>query len=288
MRRRQTAAPVRYVLLALGEAPTPTTLFDQRGNHAGGAFGSALAAHGLVLLVVWGMARVAPRLSASTPAVPSSFARFIFTANAGQGSGRSGGGNRSANSAAPLRTRGPDQRSVAAASPTVFATPDTISPERDSTPALAVTPMDAGAFAHVGAVDGLPGAPSDARGPGDTGSGTRIGTDRGLGDRPGSGIGDGPYGIGNGVTAPILINHTQPRYTAEAMRAKLAGVAVLRGVVGVDGTLHDIRITRSLDAAFGLDQEAIACVRQWRFRPGARQGKPVAVYVTIEVAFNLR
>jgi periplasmic protein TonB len=267
MRRRQTAAPVRYVLLALGEAPTPTTLFDQRGNHAGGAFGSALAAHGLVLLVVWGMARVAPRLSASTPAVPSSFARFIFTANAGQGSGRSGGGNRSANSAAPLRTRGPDQRSVAAASPTVFATPDTISPERDSTPALAVTPMDAGAFAHVGAVDGLPGAPSDARGPGDTGSGTRIGTD---------------------VTAPILINHMQPRYTADAMRAKLAGVAVLSGVVGVDGTLHDIRITRSLDAAFGLDQEAIACVRQWRFRPGARQGKPVAVYVTIEVAFNLR
>jgi protein TonB len=288
MRRRQTAAPVRYVLLALGETPALTTLFDQRGSHAGGAFGSALAAHGLLLLVVWGMARVAPTLSPSTPAVPSSIARFIFTADAAQGSGRSGGGNRSADPAAPLRTRGPDQRSVAAASPTVLATPDTISPERDGTPVLAVTPMDAGAFAQIGPVDGLPGAPNDARGPGETGRGTRIGTDRGLGDRAGSDIGDGPYGIGNGVTAPILINHTQPQYTAEAMRAKLGGVAVLTGIVGVDGTLHDVRVVRSLDAAFGLDQEAVACVRQWRFRPGTRQGKPVAVAVSIEVAFNLR
>ncbi len=72
------------------------------------------------------------------------------------------------------------------------------------------------------------------------------------------------------------------------MRAKLQGVAVLSGVVGVDGMLHDIRVVRSLDAAFGLDQEAITCVRQWRFRPGTRQGKPVAVYVTIEVVFTLR
>ena len=112
--------------------------------------------------------------------------------------------------------------------------------------------------------------------------------DRGLGDGPGDGIGDGPYGVGNGVTAPDLIHRTQPQYSADAMRAKLQGVAVLTGIVGVDGRLHDIRIARSLDAAFGLDQEAIACVRQWRFRPGTRQGKPVAVYVTIEVAFNLR
>jgi TonB family protein len=109
-----------------------------------------------------------------------------------------------------------------------------------------------------------------------------------LGEGPGDGIGEGPYGIGNGVTAPDLLHRTQPQYSADAMRAKLQGVAVLTGIVGVDGRLHDIRIARSLDAAFGLDQEAIACVRQWRFRPGTRQGKPVAVYVTIEVAFNLR
>lgn len=105
---------------------------------------------------------------------------------------------------------------------------------------------------------------------------------------PGDGIGDGPYGVGNGVSAPILSHRTSPQYSAEAMRAKVQGVAVLSGVVDVDGRLRDIRVVRSLDAAFGLDQEAIACVGQWRFRPGTRAGKPVAVHVTIEVAFNLR
>jgi len=136
--------------------------------------------------------------------------------------------------------------------------------------------------------DGVPGPPTTARGPGDTGVGTRTGRDRGLGGGPGDGLGDGPYGVGNGVTGPDLIHRTPPQYSAEAMRAKLQGVAVLSGFVGVDGMLHDIRVVRSLDAAFGLDREAIRCVEQWRFRPGTRQGKPVAVYVTIEVAFNLR
>ena len=141
---------------------------------------------------------------------------------------------------------------------------------------------------QVGAIDGIPGPPTDARGPGNSGIGTRTGPDRGLGEGPGPGIGDGPYGVGNGVTGPELIVRTPPQYSAEAMRAKLQGVAVLSGVVGVDGKLHDIRVVRSLDPAFGLDREAIACVKQWRFRPGTRYGKPVAVYVTIEVAFNLR
>jgi protein TonB len=169
-----------------------------------------------------------------------------------------------------------------------LATPDTIAPEREPAPALPVTPMDAGTLRQVGSLDGVPGPPTDARGPGDTGVGTRIGTDRGLGEGPGDGIGDGPYGVGNGVTGPDLIHRVPPQYSTDAMRAKLQGVAVLSGIVGVDGVLHDIRVVRSLDAAFGLDREAIRCVTQWRFRPGTRQGKPVAVYVTIEVAFNLR
>jgi TonB family protein len=45
---------------------------------------------------------------------------------------------------------------------------------------------------------------------------------------------------------------------------------------------------RSLDSSFGLDQEAIKAARQWRFAPGTKQGQPVAVLVTIAIAFTLR
>ena len=276
-----------YALLSLSEAPLDRTAFAQRGDRAGGAFGTAIAAHAIVLLAILGLSRLPPPVSSSPQAASPAIGPFIFTGHVGDGSGRSGGGNRSIEVAALARSRGADLRAVPAASPRTLATPDTISPERDAVPALPVAPMDAGTFPQVGALDGVPGPPT-ARGPGDAGVGLRAGPDRGVGGGPGDGMGDGPYPGGNGVVGPDLIHRTPPQYSADAMRAKLQGVAVLSGVVGVDGTLHDIRVVRSLDAAFGLDQEAIKCVKQWRFRPGTRQGKPVAVYVTIEVAFTLR
>jgi TonB family protein len=55
-----------------------------------------------------------------------------------------------------------------------------------------------------------------------------------------------------------------------------------------DGTVGDVRITRSLDSRFGLDQEAIAAARRWRFKPGLLNGRPVPVAVTIELMFSLR
>ena len=282
------ASSSSYALLYLGEASVDRTAFDQRGHRAGGAFGSAIAAHAIILLSVWGIARVDPAVALSPTATASAIGPFIFTGLASDGSGRSAGGNRSADPASLVRTRGSDARAIPVTARQSLATPDTIAPEREPVPSLPVLPMNAGDLPQVGAVDGVPGPPTDARGPGDGGSGTRSGSQGGPGDGPGDGIGNGPYGIGNGVTAPDLVHRTQPQYSVDAMRAKLQGVAVLTGIVGVDGRLHDVRIARSLDATLGLDQEAIACVREWRFRPGTRQGKPVAVYVTIEVGFNLR
>jgi protein TonB len=37
----------------------------------------------------------------------------------------------------------------------------------------------------------------------------------------------------------------------------------------------------------GLDQQAMAAVSQWRFKPGMKDGKPVPVYANVEVNFRL-
>ena len=55
-----------------------------------------------------------------------------------------------------------------------------------------------------------------------------------------------------------------------------------------DGTAGSIRVVRSLDSTFGLDQEAMKAARQWQFAPGTRFGQPVPVLVTIEIVFTLR
>jgi TonB family protein len=67
----------------------------------------------------------------------------------------------------------------------------------------------------------------------------------------------------------------KPLYTREALEAKIHGVMLLEGVVRPDGTVGDVQVARSLDPLFGLDQEALRAVRQWRFTPGMKDGKPV-------------
>jgi TonB family protein len=121
-----------------------------------------------------------------------------------------------------------------------------------------------------------------------TGSGIGPGTGSGLGPGMGGGTGGGAYRPGSGVTNPVPLKEVKPAYTAEAMRAKVQGTVWLECIVMPDGSVGDVKVTKSLDSLFGLDQEAIKAARQWRFRPGLRQGEPVPVIVTIELTFTLR
>jgi protein TonB len=96
------------------------------------------------------------------------------------------------------------------------------------------------------------------------------------------------YRPGSGVTVPRVLREVKPQYTSDAMRAKVQGTVLLQCVVKPDGSVGDVQVVRSLDSAFGLDQEAIKAARQWRFAPGTRLGEPVPVLVTIELTFTLR
>ena len=148
------------------------------------------------------------------------------------------------------------------------------------------------------AVQTLPGSlsPIDASvvgtgsGGGGRGTGIGTGTGSGVGEGSGGGFGGGVYNIGNGVTSPVLVREVKPNYTGDAMRAKLQGIVEMEAVVLPDGSVdpRSIKITRSLDSTFGLDQQAIIAVKQWRFRPGLFKGQPVPVRVNVELTFTLR
>ena len=94
------------------------------------------------------------------------------------------------------------------------------------------------------------------------------------------------YKPGNGVSAPVVVKEVKPEYTAEAMRARVEGTVTLECVVQADGAIGEVRVAKALHP--GLDQEAIKAVKQWRFKPGLKDGKPVAVRVTLEMSFTLR
>lgn len=95
------------------------------------------------------------------------------------------------------------------------------------------------------------------------------------------------YVIGQGITSPVLVKETKPKYTEGAMRRKVEGVVELKVVILKDGTVRDdVIVTRSLDAE--LDEAAVAAARQWEFKPGTRDDEPVNVQVNIEMSFSLR
>jgi TonB family protein len=96
----------------------------------------------------------------------------------------------------------------------------------------------------------------------------------------------GVFRAGPGVTLPRILKEVRPQYTADAMRQKIQGSVVLECVVKTDGTVGDVRVVRSLDPTYGLDQEAIKAARMWVFTPGTRNGEPVPVMVSIELTFS--
>jgi TonB family protein len=96
------------------------------------------------------------------------------------------------------------------------------------------------------------------------------------------------YRPGNGVTFPKLVREVKPEYTPEAMQAKIQGGLSLEAVVLENGVVGDAEIVESLDKVYGLDDQAIKAIRQWTFEPGTKDGKPVAVRITVEFTFRLK
>ena len=134
------------------------------------------------------------------------------------------------------------------------------------------------------------GPPSNGPGSGGgigSGSGGGVGSGRGPGFGPGEGggVGGGVFRVGGGVSAPQLVYKVEPEYSEEARKAKYQGTVVLQIVVSSDGKAENLKVVRSL--GLGLDEKAMEAVRKWKFRPGYKDGKAVAVLATIEVNFRL-
>jgi TonB family protein len=113
-----------------------------------------------------------------------------------------------------------------------------------------------------------------------------LGTGTGIGVGVGSGLPLDPKS--RTVTTPRLVHEVKPVYTPEARKAGIAGSVSLDAVVMPDGTVGAVIVTRSLDTQYGLDDEAVKTVKQWRFEPGTRNGVPVPVMVAIELSFRLK
>jgi protein TonB len=117
-------------------------------------------------------------------------------------------------------------------------------------------------------------------------SGTGSGTGTGTAGEAGTGGSDAPLRVAGNVKAPVLVLKVVPLYTEAARIARIRGIVIIEAVIDREGNVTDARILRALP--MGLDQAALQAIRQWRFRPGTLNGKPVPVIYNVTVNFELQ
>lgn len=157
----------------------------------------------------------------------------------------------------------------------------------------------------IGDPKGVEGPPAPGPGTGGgigTGSGGGVGQGEGGGVGPGRGMnaggGDPSLGGGRGTggsgglvpygqlsTKPVLLYREKARYTEEARQNKIQGTVVLSIIVTADGTVRDVKVVRGLPD--GLTESAIEAARKMKWRPGTKNGEPVATRQSIEFTFNI-
>jgi protein TonB len=166
-----------------------------------------------------------------------------------------------------------------------------LQPKLEVAPTIVAPPLPQPNLPDLGdPLSHLPSVPSNGTGYGGgigSGNGGGVGSGEGPGFGPGhgGGTGGGAFRVGGGVSAPKAIYSPDPEYSEEARKVKHMGTVVLWLVVGPDGKPRDIKVLRTL--GLGLDEKAIEAVKNWRFDPAKKDGKPVAVQINVEVNFHL-
>jgi TonB family protein len=92
--------------------------------------------------------------------------------------------------------------------------------------------------------------------------------------------GSGPVrleGAGGNIT---LIRRVEPVYPGVMQAARMPGHVLLDAIINPDGTIGDVKVLSSTNAAFA--QSAMAAVKQWRYTPLGYQG-----ILTVNVNFTL-
>ena len=83
---------------------------------------------------------------------------------------------------------------------------------------------------------------------------------------------------------PKVIVRTEPRCTEAARNKGIQGPVQMRVDLDSKGRVSNIRIIRRL--GYGLDEAAIECVTEWKFRPATRNRIAVSAAIPIEIDFR--
>jgi TonB family protein len=91
---------------------------------------------------------------------------------------------------------------------------------------------------------------------------------------------------GPGVVPPVVIFQEEPEYPPMAERMRETGLVEAEALIGIDGSVEQVRITRVEGRNLGFEKATEDAIREWRYRPATKDGVRVRMWMTIRVPFN--
>lgn len=91
--------------------------------------------------------------------------------------------------------------------------------------------------------------------------------------------------IGPGITPPRVIHQVMPQSNPDDAKGfRISGTVLVGLVVSSKGEPMEVHVVKSLDK--DVDDTAVDAVKQWKFDPAKKDGRPIAVRVTVEIRFH--
>ncbi len=95
------------------------------------------------------------------------------------------------------------------------------------------------------------------------------------------------YNVGGRVKAPVVVSNPPIDYSSCDLEGKrLSGYPIVDAVVDARGRVVGAKLTRRVEPC--IDRQVLANLREWKYRPGTLDGKPVAVRVHFVVHIHYR
>ncbi len=94
-----------------------------------------------------------------------------------------------------------------------------------------------------------------------------------------------PYRVGGNVSRPEKISGEPPVYNDAARKSRLQGVVIVEAIIDENGDVTNARILKGLP--MGLAESAVQAVSGWKFKPAMLEGRPVPVYYTVTINFQV-
>lgn len=99
------------------------------------------------------------------------------------------------------------------------------------------------------------------------------------------GLGQADFSALPGVVPPAAVRSVAPDYPNAASDSGLEGRVHMRLAIDTRGDVTCAEVMSGLSPT--LNQSALTAARQWRFRPATVGGQPLAVLVTLPIAFRV-